>query len=576
MAHDPAAHADDDLEALARRRFGNSLNEAERRLLRAAPKAPPELSVAVCGPNSQDNDPDNDPAKADDWGIERQIRAELIRWLCLDQEASKRVDPRGVQVYGAMIAGVLDLSFVTVPFPLYFDHCLMAGSELAYVKIPALVLDSSLIGPFNAIGAEVNGTVLLTFSTASEVLLVGARMGEFNCNGAHFKNPGGKALFADGVDVKGNVFLGDGFLAEGEVLLSGAKIGDDLSCDGGTFKNPRGVALFGNGSEVKGSVYLSKGFSAVGEVRLFEAKIGGSLECAGGKFGAFSLNRTEVKNAFFWHDVREASSTQLDLRNATVGVFEDDEASWPEREKGGLFLDGFVYERIYKSPTDAETRLRWLDRQQEFTPQPYRQLAKFLREMGDDDGAKQVLFELESRIRAAERKRLVHSRLRWAFHSGEAALYDATVGYGIYPGRAVWYLGGLTALGWIVHRRAQRVGAMAPTDKDAYAEFHASNGKTPVHFQPFSPLIYSVESCVPLVKLGQDERWQPDPNPTRRVPPVAGGKFGRVVDLVLDFAVRDWALTPVALRWFRWIMIGLGWLLATFFVAGLTGIIKVG
>jgi hypothetical protein len=32
----------------------------------------------------------------------------------------------------------------------------------------------------------------------------------------------------------------------------------------------------------------------------------------------------------------------------------------------------------------------------------------------------------------------------------------------------------------------------------------------------------------------------------------------------------------VALRWFRWIMIGLSWLLVTFFVGAVTGIIKIG
>jgi hypothetical protein len=115
---------------------------------------------------------------------------------------------------------------------------------------------------------------------------------------------------------------------------------------------------------------------------------------------------------------------------------------------------------------------------------------------------------------------------------------------------------------------------MAPTEKDAYDEFR--EGRTPVRYQPFNPLIYSVENCIPLVKLGQDDRWQPDPNPQRRVPAVAVGKLSRAVDSMLDFVVRDWAVTPRALRWFRWIMIGLGWLLATFFVAGLTGIIKVG
>jgi hypothetical protein len=239
-------------------------------------------------------------------------------------------------------------------------------------------------------------------------------------------------------------------------------------------------------------------------------------------------------------------------------------------------LDGFVYENISRGPTGAKERMDWLDRQGYFTPQPYRQLAKVLRERADDEGSRQVLLELEKRARAKDRELMVHSPGRWFLQCSEDILSNATVGYGIYPRRVIWYLGGLAALGWIVHRRALRVGAMAPTDKDAYTEFHDSGGKVPARCQPFHPLIYSIENCIPLVKLGQDERWQPDPAPKHCELTVVGGKARRVVDSVLDFVVRDWAVTPAVLRWFRWIMIGLGWLLATFFVAGLTGIIKVG
>jgi len=55
---------------------------------------------------------------------------------------------------------------------------------------------------------------------------------------------------------------------------------------------------------------------------------------------------------------------------------------------------------------------------------------------------------------------------------------------------------------------------------------------------------------------------------------VAGGKFRRAVNSALDAVVPNWTVRPVALRWFRWIMIGLGWLLATFFGAALTGFLK--
>ncbi len=52
-----------DLIAEARSRFGE-LSEAEAKLLRAALSG----EVAYCGPSEKDDDPANDPAKADEWG----------------------------------------------------------------------------------------------------------------------------------------------------------------------------------------------------------------------------------------------------------------------------------------------------------------------------------------------------------------------------------------------------------------------------------------------------------------------------------------------------------------------------
>lgn len=629
MAHDPAEHAADDLEALARRRFGN-LSEAEKRLVQAMPQG----DVAYCGTSEDDNDPANDPADADGtggkskrWDNKRRIRADLIRWLCVNPGVLRRTDPRGIRIHAAAITGGLDLSFATVPFPLTLNRCrLAAGGNFESVTIPRLELDGSWTGSlaadsadvrgdislangFSAVGgvsmlgaqiggdlncaggtlrnpggdalvaddSEIKGSVLLTegFSAVGEVRMLGAQIrGDLNCSRGTVRNLGGYALAAEYAEIKGRILLTDGFSAVGEVQLGGAQVGREIDCSDASFKNPGGRALSAEGIEVKGDVsFTGEKFSAEGEVGLSGAQIGGDLECERGSFSSLNLYAAIVKKIFSWYSMQNARSTHLDLRNASVGLIHDDNVSWPE--KGNLLLDGLVYERITGGPTGAEERLNWLDRQSEFKPQPYRQLAKVLRELGDDDGAKQVLFELEKRVHADDRKRIAHAPFRW-FRFSEDIVSNATVGYGIYPARAVWYLCGLTAMGWIVHRRAQRVGAMAPIDKDAYAEFHDNNGKPPARYQPFSPLIYSVENCIPLVKLGQDERWQPDPNPQRVVSPVAQGKFRGVVDSALDFVVRDWAVTPVALRWIRWILIGLGWLLATFFVAGLTGFIKVG
>ncbi|MGO8791097.1 MAG: hypothetical protein ACLQVL_27460 [Terriglobia bacterium] len=75
MAHAETPHqATQKLLELAVERFGD-LREAERKRLSAALKA----DWAVCGPSGDFDDATNDPAKADDWGPKREVRAALIR-----------------------------------------------------------------------------------------------------------------------------------------------------------------------------------------------------------------------------------------------------------------------------------------------------------------------------------------------------------------------------------------------------------------------------------------------------------------------------------------------------------------
>jgi hypothetical protein len=554
----------DDIVAILPSRYRNTLSEAERRLLRATS----EGEVACCGGSMSDEN--NDPAHADRWHRDREIRADLVRWICITEEASKKVDPHGVQAYGAKVIGTLDLSFAKVPFPIRLVRCRVAAElNLGHSKIRGLDLGGTSAMSVSLEGAEVAGDVMLReFTCRGEVRLLGTRIdGILDCSGCILRNPNDKVLSADEAEIRGGVFLFD-VSTDGEVRLPGAHIGGNLECDRASFKNTGGKALDADGADIRGSVFLRNNFSADGQLTLIGTRIGGALDCSQGRFGAVHFYTTSVRGTFAWKEVRGV--TLLNLRDAAVGVMWDDEESWPQA--GGLFLDGFVYGNIVDGPTDALLRLEWLNRQGEFKPQPYRQLAKVLRELGDDDGAKQVLYELEDRVRARDRRLLLHAPAR-LLRFTEDSLSDVTVGYGIYPGRVIWYVASLTILGWIIHRRAQNAGRMVPTDKDAYTEFRAS-GHAPGHYPRFSPFVYSLENCLPLVKLGQDDRWQADPSadPVMSSTHTDAG-FGRLRNL-LSVRIPNLAISPVFLRWFRWIMIGLGWILATFFVAAVTGIIK--
>ncbi len=591
----------DDLEALGIRRFGQ-LSKAETRLLSSAPKG----EVAECGPSSLTGVPANDPAKADGWGPERVIRAELIRWLCTDQEAYTRVDARGLRIFAAKIVGKLDLSYATVPFAVRLDQCRLTDDvKLTYTKIPEVVLNGSRTRCLLAEGAEVKGNLLLKNGFfEGEVRLIGARIGDsLNCEGSTFSNTSGecsdpreektrgRAIRADRIKVEGGIFLRKGFKADGEVMLNGASVGGDLSCSGAILKNLQGSALSAENATVGGNVFLFDGFSAYGIVNLGVAKIGGALNCFGGAFDRVVLNTIVVKGIFVWSHIQNANVCQLDLRNAVVGSIADDEISWPKR--GNLHLDGFEYGRITgtpgpdtfgeaisekditeiekrlggrrskDSPKDARTRLMWLDRDVEFKLQPYRQLARVLHEMGDDEGEKQVLFEMESRARSQARRSLILFKpIQW---TGDT-ISEVTVGYGLHPLWALWELGVLWGLGFILCRRA---GAMAPKDEKAY-DAQRKNSRLPDNYPPFSPTFYSLENCVPLIKFGQTDRWHPDPNPRPSV--TSAPRAGRWAKVKTAATGRIWK--PSVLRVLLWLMTIAGWVLATFCVAGLAGIIK--
>jgi hypothetical protein len=436
---------------------------------------------------------------------------------------------------------------------------------------------------------SVQGSVFLRdgFTAEGEVRLLGAQVnGNLECNGGKFKNPGGSALNADRINVKGNVLLHNGFVAEGEVDLPGAQIGNNLACDAGILKNSGGTALNADSVNVRGFVFFRGSFSADGEVNLLSAQIGDNLECDGGTFhnsGGIALNADRVsvqgdvllrdgfsaegevrladsvvRGTIVWIGLRNPERLSLNLSNASAGAICDEKSSWPGQ--GKLNLDGFVYNHITSGLTDAKNRLAWLKLQQPFTPQPYRQLAKVMHNAGVDRGARRVLFAMEDHLWKEEHT-LSATLFRWPL--------SLVVGYGYYPIRALAGLAILVLAGWGVFAGARLAGAMVPREEAAYTQFKTT-GHPPSHYEPLGPFVYSLENSLPLVKLGQTDRWGPDPTPNWH----PSNSTAPVTTNAADSASNSPFASPRFLFAFQRLQVLLGWILATLFVAGVTGIVQ--
>src|SRR5262249_31824148 len=177
---DTSAREDPPLVKLAALNFPN-LTRAERALLDFAGRSKINRGgFAIAGSSDAPLDPSNDPAHADEWAHDRDVRADLIRWLAVDNGATSLVDPNGVRLLGARIVGPVDLSHVKVPFAITFVRCsIPQRMNLESADLPYFDLSGSYTGRIDAPNLTVHGNLNLG-SVASSGLESG---GPFNAYG---------------------------------------------------------------------------------------------------------------------------------------------------------------------------------------------------------------------------------------------------------------------------------------------------------------------------------------------------------------------------------------------------------
>lgn len=359
----------------------------------------------------------------------------------------------------------------------------------------------------------VNGGVSLDDSSIASYL---------DCNQCTIKAPPPRekenfAISAGKLHVGGSIYLGEGFKAEGEVMLNDASTGRNLNLTSGSIINGGGYTLRAMQIKVAGSINMG-GFTSHGEVKMDYATIGGNLNCSKGEFvncqekgsgcesscrdgkhyalradgakivgcvqfndafhveGIVSLQNAEIGMRFYWMNIKDPASAALYLDAAKVGVLEDEERSWPG--KGKLQINDFEYRFLKElSPEGIKSRREiWLKLPHDFRTQPFEHLAAVLKRSGYEEEAKEVLIE-----KNREQTRLP---VRWpwskwldqrcprkdGYHQNQRFIawllrfiFEKLVRYGYKPSHALWYGLAFIALGCVLFWKGFNSSVMVPT-----------------------------------------------------------------------------------------------------------------
>ncbi len=543
------------LQQLAEQTFSD-LTEAERKLLVCAESG----AQTECGhpPNGAPGDP-NHPAAAASWGVERSVRAELIAWLGANSRHKRLVHPKGLVVAGAKITGRMDLSALTIPFPLIFFFCYFSDEvRILYSDLLFLCLDGCVIGAGNQagdvlIGDSVRARALnLRGSTVNGgVNLRGAEIsGNIECDGTRIRNPKGTALSLNAARVGSSIFLRNGFGAEGEVNLCGASIGGAFDCSSATFVAPQGGrAVAADDVKIGRKADFSRS-AASGAISFVAAEIGSDLAFDGADLGAATvrLERVHIGRSLLLRETGFGAGGFLDLSDASASAVDVDGRSWPVVDR--VDLDGFSYgylrqpdlaPRLLDVVRGASRALSERMNEQQIRAQPYRQLSKVLRDMGYEKEARRALIALEEERDRQEKmslwrkvgRRFYRVALRYGYEPVKPAVISAIAAF---------------LIGWCCVFLGNRAGLMVATE---------SNASSLVEIGQLNAMLYSLDTLLPIHAFHQAENWWPM---------AEGWRW-----------CACWPIHPpwgYLLRWWLCLEIAWGWGGVGLIVAGLAGVVR--
>ncbi|MEZ5934992.1 MAG: hypothetical protein R3F54_24285 [Alphaproteobacteria bacterium] len=373
-----------------------------------------------------------------------------------------------VNLYGARIGRNVNLSHASFAGRLIMNAVRIGGNLIAeesrFEKDVGLK-GATVDGMLDLRRSRFDGRLDMWWLTTGQDLLLGGMHGDqaaerparhflLDCRNARI----GGQLNLNHVEVAGDVNLSsisvtnEALLGHGSsfanVNLRLARIGQHLSFTGAEIRGRVNLTAVEVGQDV-----VFRRACLEDRIDLVFARLDGNLDLCGARLGMVDLTGTAIAGELRLKNERIrtewSSGARLTLRNARADAVHDTPSAWPEK----LELDGFVYQRFGGLDAEADDDLGnrrspwfvdWLKKDEPHTPQPYRQCARVLEDMGHPDIADDVLYAGRERDRA--------ELLRHREYLPALGLWflKATIGYGHGAARyfrTLWWVLALMLLG---------------------------------------------------------------------------------------------------------------------------------
>ncbi len=382
---------------------------------------------------------------------------------------------KGVQVggmlsmTGAKFSGKLDAERAIISHNFLMRRVEGTTALLRGVQVGGQFILSAAVfnGELSLDGAAIGAGLFLDKGRFYSARMLGMRVGG---QVAFVKSRFSDILHMEGSSIKGDLFLREGSFSD--VRMLGVSVGGQLSARGAGF---RGVVNC-EGLHVQ-SHFLLDGAKLFKKLNLIFCKVEGGLNLTGAHLGEVDLSQARIAGALALSFPGRAKiiswyKGSFNLSHAAVGAVLDGQEDWP----ASLGLDGFRYTSLGSEKTmsvreellhyplelleehipeikeieDAMEKRRfalkirqyvgaqmgfttssdrlaswyvaWLERQKDFSMDPYQRCAKFLRESGQPDKANEVMYA------GLERER---KQLPWSLPRLGRSLLKWIIGYGL-------------------------------------------------------------------------------------------------------------------------------------------------